>query len=195
MRTSVVLSLALLSLAACRKDEKIVPKVTTAKSNIAATASQDTIPDKAAFRIELYKDSVNHDETMIQFDHTAGLTYSPDRDGLYFTGFGQLSLASISGDNKHLAIYSLPYKQNMAVGLDVETRSDGAYSLKMSFQRQLPGNTQVWLKDMYLKDSTNICMKDYSFSVVKADSNSFGCKRFKLVVREASGQQQTAVPN
>ncbi|MBS1524072.1 MAG: hypothetical protein JST19_00395 [Bacteroidetes bacterium] len=195
MKTSVVLGLALLSLAACRKEEKIEPKAASAKSNAVATANQDTIPDKAAFRIELYKDSINHDETMIQFDHAAGLVYSPDRDGLYFPGFGQLSLATISNDNRDLAIYSLPYTQNMAVGLDVEAKSDGAYALKMSYQRQLPPNTQVWLKDLYLKDSTNMCSKNYNFSVVKADGNSFGSKRFKVIIKEVTGQQQTAVPN
>jgi hypothetical protein len=98
-------------------------------------------------------------------------------------GFGDLSLASMSNDGKKLSINGLPYTQGMSIGLDVEAKDDGAYSLQVSYENKMPANIQIWVKDTYLKDSVNVCKANYNFTVSKADTNSFGSKRFKLIIK------------
>lgn len=153
----------------------------------------NTIPDMAAFRIKLIKDSTNSDETMVLFRHTASLAYRADEDAAYLVGFGQVSLANISGDGKALAINELPYKPGMSIGLDVHTNADGTYFLKMSYINNIPGNVRVIVKDALLNDSTDIAKGNYYFNVTKADSNTFGKKRFRLIIRPR--KQPTTQPN
>jgi hypothetical protein len=69
----------------------------------------------------------------------------------------------------------------------VHAKANGIYFLEVNYQNKIPSNIQIWVKDNYLKDSTNISSQDYSFNVIKADTNSFGCNRFKLVFKD-SGQ-------
>jgi hypothetical protein len=184
MKTLLLLSLILFFFAACRPEESILPKA-AAPATI-AKASFDTIPDRAAFKIKLLKDSSTADETMLYFSHLAQRKYSSAVDAPYFQGFGQVSLASVSSDGVDLAINQLPYTSGMSIGLDVNAKTDGIYSLKISYNHNVPPTIQIWLKDTYRKDSINVCSGNYSFNVTKADTNSFGRKRFSLVLRQAS---------
>ncbi|HVS92191.1 MAG TPA: hypothetical protein VHE59_09180 [Mucilaginibacter sp.] len=196
MKTSVVLLIALLSLSSCIKELNGLPEPLKAKAtNISFAPKGDTIPDKAAFRLRLLKDSINFDETMFLFCSTSKLCYDPDADGPYMQGFGQVNLASISSDGRDLAIYYLPYKSGMKVGVDINAKADGPYMIDIDYQRQIPSNVQIWLKDAYLKDSVNLSNNRYNFSVVKADTNTFGKARFSLVIREGSAQHQNVTPH
>ncbi|MBS1531570.1 MAG: hypothetical protein JSU01_14785 [Bacteroidetes bacterium] len=188
-KTLFSIALATLALAACKKDAGMSPKDNTAKTSATVKVVQDTIADHAMFKIVLAKDSVNHDETLIMFDHTANTNYRPNDDALYFPGFGKVSLASVSADGKSMAIYTLPYKTTMYIRLNVNTATDGDYSLELNYQKHMPENLHVWIKDAYMKDSLDVSSGSYNFKVVKADTNSFGSKRFSLVFRQA---QQTA---
>jgi len=198
MRVFILASVIAFSFTSCKKDAEIAPKAASLTSikSISKTltpvtptsatplkANTDTIPDNAAFKIKLGKDSVNTDETMIVFNHSATLNYSNMNDAPYLSGFGQVSLASISKDGVDIAIKSLPYASNMSIGLDVKAKTDGVYSLKMSYQKNIPSGVQILLKDAYLKDSVDVRSKNYTFSISKADTNSFGRKRFKLVIK------------
>ncbi len=183
MKKLVLLSSILFSLAACQKEEAIAPKAKPASSTAAATTKNDSIPDNAALKVKLIKDSTNYDETALVFDHLSGMNYSDNNDAPYFTGFGQVSLASISPDGRDMAVYRLPYSLGMSIGLNVNTKADGAYQLSISYEKNIPANIQLWVKDTYLKDSLNVCAKNYHFNVTKADTNSFGSKRFKLILR------------
>lgn len=193
MKTAILLLLVMFSFAACKKSVEVTPLNSQVKSkvdSISATkpdtvtvAPQDTIPDNAAFRLKLFKDNSNYDETLFMFKKAANLNYTSGMDAAYMVGFGQESLASISKDGKKLSIYSLPFTPGMAVALDVESKNDGAYSLQISYQNKMPSNIQVWVKDTYLKDSVNVCTGNYNFTVTKADTNSFGTKRFKLIIK------------
>jgi hypothetical protein len=188
MKSAILLLLTLVFLAACQKDIKILPKVTqvtsvATNSTPTTTVKPDTIPDMAAFKIKLVKDSVNSDETMFLFNHTATLNFDVNSDASYFPGYGPESLASISKDGVDMMSYNLPYTSGMAVGLDVNANASCALSLQLSYQRNIPADIQIWVKDTYLKDSVNVCTANYNFKVNLADANSFGNKRFKLIIK------------
>lgn len=190
MKTSILLSLLLLSLAACQKNEKVTPTVapitsttTTTTPTPTAAVKPDTIPDQAAFKIQLFKDSINTDETMFIFSHTSKTSYT-NNDAVYFQGFGQESLASISSDGKDLAINGLPYTPGMSIALDANTKASGAFLLKLSYENKIPANIHIWLKDALMKDSVDVRTTNYNFNVDKTNANSFGNKRFKLILNE-----------
>jgi len=181
MKTSITLLLALFFLASCKKEENLLLKLMPAKPT-AIAAKPDTIPDSAELKIRLVKDSINTDETMFVFDHKSSLKYVFDQDSPYFQGFGQISLASISSDGRDLVMNGLPYTPGMSISLDVNVKTDGSYFLGISYEKKIPADLQIWVKDAYLKDSVDVRLRNYSFSVSKADTNSYGNKRFKIVL-------------
>jgi hypothetical protein len=134
MKTSILIIFTIIFLASCKKDIQIIPKLTkkTTSSSV-AVVNTDTIPDHAAFKIKLVKDSINSDETMVIFNKTSKLGYSAAEDALYLQGYGQESLASISNDGRDLVFNNLPYTPGMSIGLDVKAQSDGPLSLRMSY--------------------------------------------------------------
>jgi hypothetical protein len=195
MKTSYLILLTVLFLVACKKEVTVVPKVTsvapvstpattTSTATSVTTTATDTMPNKAGFKLKLSKDSVNYDEAMFLFKSAAKTSFDPMEDGQYFAGFGQVSLASISSDDIDLAINALPYKPGMVIGLDVNARSDGAYSFSISYQNKIPPGLHIWLKDAYRKDSVDVRTKKYTFNVIKADTTTYGDKRFRLVIRK-----------
>jgi hypothetical protein len=186
MKTSLLLLLSLFALASCQKEPMVIPKAAPLKYADVAELKKDTIPDKAAFKIKLVKDATDYDETMFIFDKTSSLDYDANVDAQYFTGFGQESLSSISPDGTNLAIYRLPYRPGMAVGLDVNMQSSGAYTLAISYEKNIPANVHIWVKDNYLNNSFDVTAKNYAFSVTKADANSYGSKRFELVINSSN---------
>ncbi len=125
---------------------------------------------------------------MLTFNHLATYKYSSSNDAPYFTGFGQVSLASVSSDGIDLSINQVPYMPGMSIALDVRAKIDGDYQLGISYEHTMPANIQVWLKDNYLKDSVNVCLKKYNFKVITSDTSSFGKKRFRLVLKDATPQ-------
>jgi hypothetical protein len=180
-KTFVPILLAGLALAACKKNTDVKPAGTV-------KIALDTIPDNARFKIRLAKDSVNRDETLILFDHTTCTDYRPAFDAPYFPGFGKVSLCSVSGDGKNMAIYTLPYKTGMSINLNVNAKTDGDYSLALSSETQMPKGLHIWIRDAFLKDSADVCSGSYSFKVVKADNGSFGGKRFSLVFKQVTAR-------
>jgi trimeric autotransporter adhesin len=183
MKKLTLLSAVLFSLAACNKAENITPNVPMKITKNIVLPKIDTIPDNAMLKIKLCKDSVNTDETTFAFNHLSSTTFCYNDDALYFAGFGQVGLASISADGKDMAIYSLPYKHEAAIGLDARIKADGEYLFKISFESKIPSSIHVWLRDIYLKDSLDISKGNYHFNVVKADTNSFGKRRFSIVLK------------
>ena len=171
----LALACLLLALSACKKfDGGDLPSPNEGRP--------DTIPDHASFTLRLIKDSIDYDETAFVFDRQAGLAYNPDYDAEYLVGFGKVNLCSISGDGRPLAINTLSYKPGLSVGLAVNCKSDGMLSLKICRQSGMPAGISVWIKDAYTSDSLDLCHDAYSFSVSKADTNSYGSKRLQLVL-------------
>jgi hypothetical protein len=184
MKNAIYLSVILLFLVACKKDSK-----TSGESSNRITASllnvtkPDTIPDNAAVKLKLVKDSLNYDETMLCFNHSSSSEYDSKIDAVYFTGFGQESLASLSRDGVALAINNQPYTPNMSIGLDLHVKNSGVYLIKISYQKDIPGDIHLWLKDNYRQDSIEVSHYNYYFDVYNTDTASFGKGRFQLIVR------------
>jgi hypothetical protein len=192
IKLSALLAFLLLSFSACKKLEDVAPTtpvtpVVSTATNTVTPVKYDTIPDKAIFKLQLVKDSSNYDETMFIFDHKASLNYSGNEDGAYFPGYGEESLASISNDGKDLAINDLPFTQGMAIGLDMNVKTGGAYFFKLSYASKIPATMKIWVKDTYMKDSVDVRSGHYDFTVNKADANSYGSKRFQIILKD-SGQ-------
>ena len=188
MKSSILLLLSLFALAACKKEAVVTPSPAPLKYANVANIQKDTLPDMAALKVKMVmvNDTTNYDETMFLFQKSASLAYDPDADAQYFAGFGQESLASISSDGIYLAINRLPYTHGMTIGLVANATSDNNFYLQVSCKNKIPASFQVWVKDTYLNDSTNVCTGKYNFKVLKADTNSFGSKRFKLVLKNSN---------
>jgi hypothetical protein len=144
---------------------------------------RDTVPDGGAFKIAIQKDSVQVDETVVAFFHTASSMYFNSQDAVYFPGYGIASISSLTSDGISCAIQELPYLQDNAVRLKVGASSDGTYILKLNYISQIPKSIRFWLKDKYTKDSLNMREGNYTFQVIKADTNTYGKGRFAVVLR------------
>ena len=193
MKTLLPLSLLLFILASCQKEAKVTPKAApvstiTTTTTVVAAVKPDTIPDQAALKIKLVKDTDNYDETMFMFNHTSSLAFSNAEDARYFPGFGEESLASLSTEGQDLVINSLPYTSGMSVKLDANMKNGGAFVLKISYIRNIPSNIEILLEDAYLKNSVDLRAGNCNFTVDKAKPASFGNGRFKVVFKD-KGQQ------
>ncbi|MGZ3879241.1 MAG: beta strand repeat-containing protein, partial [Mucilaginibacter sp.] len=137
-------------------------------------------------RLQLAKDSVNTDDMIIRFNESASRAYSPEVDALYKEGYGQVSLSSFSSDQMPLAISVQPLpKTSETIALNVNTSADGNYQLNMKNITGIPQLYDIWLMDAYKKDSLDMRHNNtYSFDVIKSDTNTYGSKRFSLVIRQ-----------
>lgn len=183
MRIPALLSIIIFSLTACKKETTSLPKTIGITSSAYSKFNPSTIPDNASFKIKLVKDSFISDQTFFVFNQNFSFDYVVNEDAPYFSGMGQVVLSSISSDGWNLAINSLPYHQDMSIRLYVNSIKEGTFYLQKSYSNNIPSNIHVWLKDTYLKDSVNIFKTNYKFKMKKTDTNSFGSKRFKLILK------------
>jgi len=137
-------------------------------------------------RLQLAEDSVHTDDIYIGFNPDAKTQYVFNEDAAYKKGNGTVSLASISSDNEALAINKQPFpKQSAVIGLEVNTQADGIYSLSMTEIKEIPELFDIWLMDAFKSDSLDMRHNaTYTFNVLKSDTNTFGSKRFSLVIRQ-----------
>jgi trimeric autotransporter adhesin len=184
----------MLPLAACKKEatDAVVnvqstspapaKKVTTITNS---PVSADTLADRSMVNVAMVLDSTNSDETALLFVKTANPAYDGKEDGKYFQGFGLESLASLTSDGIPVAINARPYTPGQPIPLYVGARNNGSYFFRISYERTIPGNMQVWIRDNLVRDSLNLRNGNYAFTINKADSTSFGSNRFQLVLRAA----------
>ncbi|MEO6849892.1 MAG: DUF2341 domain-containing protein, partial [Mucilaginibacter sp.] len=138
-------------------------------------------------RIQLAKDSINVDDVYIGFNSTATNNYVFNEDAPYKPGNGQVSLATISSDHIDLAINKLPLPKlgQTIIPLNVNAFADGTYKLNMTEITGIPKLYEIWLMDAYKKDSLDVRNNlTYTFNLSKADTNSYGSKRFSVVIRQ-----------
>jgi len=138
-------------------------------------------------RLELAKDAISTDETYIGFDPNAKTQYVFNEDAQYMQGQGEVSFCSISSDNVPLAINRLPYPKQppLVIGLRVNASADGVYKLNMTQVAAIPQIYQIWLMDAYKKDSLDMRQNEtYAFDINLADTDTYGSKRFTLVIRQ-----------
>lgn len=141
-------------------------------------------------RVQLYKDSVDNEETVIRFNSKASDNFSINEDSRYLPGTGGAQFCSFSADSVPVAINELPLpkKQQLSVRLKVNVKSDGQYQLNLTQLTGIPDIYDVWLMDDYKKDSLDIKHNpSYRFDVSLADTNSYRANRFRIVVRENPG--------
>ena len=149
-------------------------------------ASLDSVSQ--LLRLKLIIDSLNYDDIVIAFNTGTSTTYNPNEDSYYFPGINAPEgLASYSSDGVKLAINLLPLPKQgqLTIKLDVEAKNSGTLNLKTTQLDSLPALYDIWLVDKYKKDSTNLrSVKDYFFTIDKADTLSFGSNRFTVLVRQ-----------
>ncbi len=168
-----------------RNNLNAINHISGLKTNAALLS--DSTPVLQYMRLQLFKNTINTDDTYIGFSPTYKTQYSAVEDAPYFQGFGQVNLCSFSSDNMPLAINKLPLPglQSLTIHLKVEAKESGVYSLNMIDMVAIPQLFEVWLMDAYQKDSLDMrANKTYSFNLNEADTNSYGSKRFSLVIRQ-----------
>jgi sugar lactone lactonase YvrE len=155
-------------------------------STKAELASLNSTTVDQHLRIRLSVDSINTDDTYIGFKSTANVNYIVNEDALYIQGNGKVSLASFSGDHQPLAINKQPFPDKIVrIPLKVGAVADGLYTLKRTEMAAIPQLYEIWLMDAYKKDSLDMRANDtYAFNLALADTNSYGSRRFTLVIRQ-----------
>jgi sugar lactone lactonase YvrE len=137
-------------------------------------------------RLQMAMDSTNRDETIISFKDNAKSVYVFNEDAPYRPGTSKVNIASLSSDNKTIAVNTLPLDtKGVSIRINVGATANGTYSLNMNSIEGIPELYDVWLMDAYRKDSVDMRHnKTYSFDVVKTDTASYGAYRFKLILRQ-----------
>jgi len=133
--------------------------------------------------VQLVKDSSTKDEIAIQFSKTYHLTYDAYEDNRVPASSPPVLLSALASDGTVLNWDGVPYTPGMSIPLAANVTTSGPYFLKVSRLVNIPSNIQVWCKDNLTKDSLNIRKGNYHFNIDNADTNSFGKRRFQIVVR------------
>ena len=139
------------------------------------------------FRIKMIKDNLSTDETMIRVKNDGSLNFINNVDAPYKQGSGAVSLAGYTNDKIDVAIKSiaLPHLQAESYGLNVNANATGIYKLTLKDIVAIPRLYDVWLMDNYKKDSLDMRQNiTYQFYLDRADTSSYGNKRFTLIIRQ-----------
>ncbi len=137
-------------------------------------------------RLQIAMDSVNTDDIYIGFASNASPQFVDDEDAPYKAGTGKVKMASRSSDDVLLAINKMPLpgQKQATIALFVTAGAYGTYKLNMTELKGIPQIYEVWLMDAYKNDSLDMRHNTtYAFDIT-ADSNSYGNKRFQLVIRQ-----------
>ena len=156
----------------------------------ATVTNLNNAPADQHLRLQLAEDAVNADDIYIRFNSAAKTQYVYNEDSPYKPGSGLVSLVSLSSDNVPLAINTLPLpKQSETINLAIGASADGTYKLNKLDMKGIPELYDVWLIDAYKKDSLDLRHNNtYTFDILKSDTNSYGAKRFNLVIRQNSAK-------
>jgi hypothetical protein len=186
MKKLIVPVLIILSLLACQKTAKVVPKSASIKDTVVKTNS-DTIPELATIGMIMQQDSAVLTGTQFMFSKTFHLTATDSYDGGSATPGGPATgpalLYALSSDGKDLVNDAVPYTPGMATYLDVTVKNGGNYILKAGDFFNIPSYIRVWLRDTYLKDSTNLSIGNYHFNIDNSNPATYGKKRFQVVFK------------
>jgi len=135
-------------------------------------------------RLQMALDTINIDQTIIQFDSNAKSAYVFNEDAPYRTGTGKVALASLSADNKTLALNSQPLTNGISVPLTINTNAYATHTISLKDIKGIPQLFDVWLKDAFKKDSVNLrTTATYTFDIT-TDTGSYGSHRFSVIMRE-----------
>jgi hypothetical protein len=188
--TLLLFAFATISLSSCVKDSIVdspnpgaMPGIVSPNAQITNNQPTNTFE---YINLQLAQDAVNTDAILINFKPGSSTAYDKNEDAIYFQGFGNVSLASLSSDNVALSINTLPLpKTSLTIGLVVNAKTDGIYKLNMTAIKAIPKIFEIWLMDNYTKDSLDFQNNPtYAFNIYTSDATSYGSQRFSLVVRQ-----------
>ncbi|MES2810705.1 MAG: T9SS type A sorting domain-containing protein [Bacteroidota bacterium] len=151
-----------------------------------AKASPFFADDSIRFiKLQLIKDIIQKDETVLIFKNNAKMNFDDNEDSRYFQGIGQVRLYSFVKKEDPMVFNTQPFPASSSVtSLYVYARTDGAYKLKLSEINNVPPLFNIWLVDNLLKDSIDLRHNSsYSFNISKADTNTFGGNRLKIIIK------------
>jgi trimeric autotransporter adhesin len=136
--------------------------------------------------LQLVKDSVIQDGTLISFESNANAGNILGEDAKYVPGNGPASLSTMSADNVALAINTLPLpKTSQEIPLNVHSSVNGVYELNLTTIKSVPILYDIWLKDAFKKDSIDMRSNPvYSFNNNLLEAGTISAGRFKLVIRQ-----------
>jgi hypothetical protein len=165
------------------EDDKVSSQITASNLSLASAADSLNVP--RYLRVQLFKDSLNKEDALVFFKNNAQTSYSVGEDAQYLKGNSIVNISTRSSDNVSLAINQQAFPQKrQIIPLNVTITSNGTYKLSMPDVKNIPAMYDVWLLDKYKKDSLDIKHNpNYSFIASVTDTNSFGSKRFSLVLR------------
>ncbi len=172
MKKVIFLAIITLAFVACKKNNTSTP------------LTLNTIPDSAYFKVKLVKDSILYNEIAIHFDHVYHLYYSLENaEDATVPGINpNLNISALTSDGGAVNIDGIPYTPGVTVPLMISA-ANGAYFLRAYYLRKIPSYIHIWCKDNYLKDSLDLRTGNYHFTVNHADTNTFGKRRFQIIVR------------
>jgi hypothetical protein len=188
--TLLLFAFATISLSSCVKDSIVDSPNPGALPGIVSPNAQTTNNQPTNtfeyINLQLAQDAVNTDAILINFKQGSSTAYDKNEDGIYFQGFGNVSLTSLSSDNAALSINTLPLpRTSLTIDLAVNAKTDGIYKLNMKAIKAIPAIFEIWLMDKYTKDSLDFRSNTtYAFNIYISDVTSYGNKRFSLVVRQ-----------
>jgi hypothetical protein len=163
--------------------------MSSANSQIAAASATEPVAQPSpVMHLLLEKDAANYDGIALVFDKWATAAFSKEKDAEDLGGNGALeSFSALSSDSVKTSIHHrpLPGKTQAIIPLFADATTSGPYTIKLADVKDLPAIYEVWLKDNFTKDSVDIkAHSDYSFTIDKSNSATFGTKRLQLVMRQ-----------
>jgi hypothetical protein len=140
-------------------------------------------------RLKLVTDSVNFDDMVIGFNSLSTTKFNPKEDSEFLAGIGtSASVSGSSSDSIKVSVKWLPLNKNgdaQVISLNVSALQSGLYTFERTDFKAIPSIYEVWLMDNLKKDSLDIRNNTtYAFNIDLTDTNSYGGKRFKIVIRQ-----------
>ena len=146
----------------------------------------DHVANIQYLRLQMALDTYYNEDILIRFSKGVNASFDFNEDAIYMSGFGKVSLFSLTSDHISTAINLQPLpKSSETIGLGVNATADGIYKLKMKELVGVPQLFDIWLIDNYKNDSLDMRHNTtYAFNIYKADTNSYGKNRFRIVIRQ-----------
>ncbi|MBD1366925.1 T9SS type A sorting domain-containing protein [Mucilaginibacter sp. ZT4R22] len=149
-----------------------------------STSAPEKDVDPPVMRLQFSKNNFINDEIGIVLQSTA--KDSLDRSDATHMGGDYMNLTTITPDNKYLAIDKRPFTGNkIVIPLFINVAEDSIYTFKKTFTSSMMSNYKVTLYDSLLNNNVQITNLDYSFNVARSKPETFGGKRFKLIIESS----------
>jgi hypothetical protein len=137
------------------------------------------------FTIKLIGDSINSDEIAIKYIDDANTGF--DGYDIKKLAGGEVDIASMGSDGSFLSVNCRPFMGSDTILLNVGFAKSGTYTMQFDDISKLGigAQYQVSLVDLFTKRVSDLgAISSVEFAVDKNDSNSFGNKRFILIIGE-----------